>query len=94
MVSVIVHAYIIYYILGLEDSETVSKSSVSTSIEAFCLLLPGKNLVLSDLLLGKKFRNRGGKVGALKAFRNLENDGFGALKLVPESRVRQSLNFL
>ena len=77
----------VYHNIGLEDSEAVSKSNSSTTTEAFCLLLPGRKLILSDLLLGKKFRNKGGKVGALKAFRNLENDGFGTLKLVPESRV-------
>jgi hypothetical protein len=35
-------------------------------------MLPGKKLVLSDLLLGKKFRNKGSKALALKAFKNLK----------------------
>lgn len=63
------------------------KSNDPPSIEAFCLTLPGRKLVLSDLLLGKKFRHRGGKIGAVKTFKSLETDGLGNLILVPGSRV-------
>ena len=56
-------------------------------MEEFCLTLPGKKLVISDLLFGKKFRHRGGKIGAMEAFRNLETDGLGRLIPVPGGRV-------
>ena len=44
---------------------------------AFTLLLPGKTLYLSKLLALKKFRNKGNKDGAVRAFYNLEEDGLG-----------------
>ena len=55
---------------------------LSSTLEEFCLMLLGRKLILSDLLLGKKFRYKGGKAGALKALKNYET-----LELVPGSRV-------
>ena len=46
-------------------------------IASYCLLLPGKVLHLTPLLAAKKFRNRGNKEGALRAFGLLEDDGLG-----------------
>ena len=44
---------------------------------AYCLHLPGKVLYLSPLLAQKKFRKRGNKDGALRAFYQLETEGLG-----------------
>ena len=44
---------------------------------AFCLHLPGKILYLSPLLAQKKFRKRGNKDGAIRAFYQLETEGLG-----------------
>ena len=50
------------------------------SNEAFVLMLPGKQLDVSFLVnTKKKFRNRGGRDGALEAMKNLENSGIGKL---------------
>ena len=49
--------------------------------EAFVLTLPGKCLDVSTLVnIKKKFRNRGGREGALYAMRQLAKDGMGELK--------------
>ena len=44
---------------------------------AFCLHLPGMKLYLSPLLAQKKFRKRGNKDGAVRAFYQLESEGLG-----------------
>ena len=44
---------------------------------AFTLLLPGKTLYLSKLLALKKFRNKGNKDGAVRAFFKLEEEELG-----------------
>lgn len=66
------------------DSSVVLKKT-EQSIEAYCLLLPGKSLNLSELLHAKKFRGRGNKDGALLAFRQLETAGLGYLEEVSTS---------
>lgn len=57
----------------------------STSLIAYCLLLPGKKLHLSALLAAKKFRGKGNKDGAVAAFQELERIGLGTLS-TEESR--------
>lgn len=49
---------------------------------AFCLTLPGKKLHLTPLLAAKKFRARGNKEGALRAFYQLEEEGLGKVLIV------------
>ncbi len=44
---------------------------------AYCLHLPGKILYLSPLLAQKKFRKRGNKDGAVRAFYQLDAEGLG-----------------
>ena len=46
---------------------------------AFTLLLPGKVLHLSALIVSRKFRDRGNKAGALEAMNHLEDCGLGKL---------------
>lgn len=46
---------------------------------AFALLLPGKVLHLSALIVTRKFRDRGNKAGALEAMKHLESCGLGKL---------------
>ena len=57
------------------------------SIEQFCLMLPGKVLDLSQLLIAKKFRKRGNKQGALTAFKMLEADELGNLEEKEQSNI-------
>ena len=62
-----------------------------STVEGFCLTLPGKQLDLSVLLKEKKFRHKGNKEGALRAMRILEEDGLGRLdekKLSNKSSVK------
>ena len=53
---------------------------------AFVLLLPGKVLHLSALIVARKFRDRGNKAGALEAMKLLEDCGMG--KLLSVNSVR------
>lgn len=48
-------------------------------------MLPGKTLVLTNLN-AKKFRNKGNKDGALKAFRELASEGLGKIYECASSR--------
>ena len=43
----------------------------------FCLCLPGKTLYLTPLLALKKFRKKGNKDGAVRAFYQLQEEGLG-----------------
>ena len=73
---------------GIDETDVPQSSkNISSTLEEFCLMLPGRKVILSYLLLGKKFRYKRGKAGALKAFKNLESDKLGTLELVPGSRV-------
>lgn len=63
----------------LESVKTTSPGTIQTN-EAFVLTLPGRCLDVSSLInKKKKFRNRGGKDGALNAMRKLEECGMGRL---------------
>ena len=60
---------------------TLQVSSSQKSTEAYILTLPGKCLDVSELVnKKKKFRNRGGREGALYAMQELAKDGMGELK--------------
>jgi hypothetical protein len=59
----------------LFTADTVEEvKDVEESTAAFCLRLPGKTLFLSHLLALKKFRKKGNKDGALRAFYKLEEE--------------------
>lgn len=58
--------------------------------EAFVLSLPGKSLDVPLLVNKKKFRNRGGRDGALDAMRRLEEKGLGKLAL---KKSKGSVNY-
>ena len=60
--------------------------SKESSNAAFCLSLPGRILYLTPLLAQKRFRKRGNKEGALRAFCQLEEDGLGKLFEVTGSK--------
>ena len=53
---------------------------------AFTLLLPGKVLHLSALIVARKFRDRGNKAGALEAMNLLQDKGLGKLLSVNSAR--------
>ena len=59
---------------------TTAVAHTSVSNEALVLCLPGKKLDVSFLInKKKKFRNRGGRDGAMAAMRQLEKEGLGKL---------------
>ena len=67
-----------------------------SSNESFVLLLPGRQLDVSSLVnKKKKFRNRGGRDGALSAMRKLEENGLGKL-VVKQSKgsIKVSVSFV
>lgn len=53
---------------------------------SYCLTLPGKVLYLTPLLSAKKFRNRGNKDGAVRAFMKLEEEGLGKTYVIGGSK--------
>ena len=72
----------IHALYAVDTADTVcvnpsDRGNMSTA--AYCLLLTGATLDLSSLLSSKKFRNKGGKEGALAAMRLLQSDGLGVL---------------
>ena len=73
----------ITYIMLCKSSGSLaatSSASVTVSNEAFVLTLSGKCLDVSTLVnKKKKFRFRGGKDGALKTMKELEESGLGTL---------------
>ncbi len=78
--------------LGVTLSEPgPSESSEETAAE-YCLNLPGKTLYLTHLLALKKFRKRGNKDGALRAFQSLDKEGLGKLVQVGSSKGSHSVS--
>ena len=70
------------YNTNVSVSAATSSPEKVHSNEAFVLTLPGKVLDVSILVnKRKKFRSRGGKDGALKAMKGLEEAGMGNLVL-------------
>ncbi len=49
-------------------------------------MLPGQTLYLTPLLTAKKFRNRGNKDGAIRAFVQLEEEGLGRTLVIGGSK--------
>lgn len=66
-----------------DHSNTISEDDTTA---AFCLTLPGETLYLTPLLNGKKFRNRGNKDGAVRAFLQLEEEGLGKTVIIGGSK--------
>ena len=73
-------------------NEEPKESEGSTA--AYCLNLPGKTLFLSHLLSLKKFRKRGNKDGAIKAFFKLEEEGLGKVLEIPSLKASQRVRKL
>ena len=65
-----------------------------TSLAAYCLLLPGKQLHLSALLAAKKFRGRGNKEAAVAALQELEEAGLGKVEVEESRRGTAAVGFL
>ena len=59
------------------------------AIAAYCLTLPGQTLYLNPLLQAKKFRKRGNKDGAVRAFLQLEEEGLGKTPVIGEGKGTQ-----
>ena len=64
----------IFHTVDLAESPPASQD-VDTA--GFCLTLPGQTLYLTPLLALKKFRKRGNKDGAIRAFYRLQEEGLG-----------------
>lgn len=72
--------------------EEADEDKTEGSTAAFCLSLPGKTLYLSHLLTQKKFRKRGNKDGALRAFYKLEDEGLGKVMEVAGVKGTQGVS--
>ena len=71
------------------EADPVSKDDETA---AFCLSLPGKTLYLTPLLALKKFRKRGNKDGAVRAFYRLHEEGLGKVLEVTGSKGTSSVS--
>ena len=60
--------------------------SEDDAVAAYCLTLPGQTLYLTPLLQAKKFRKRGNKGGAVRAFLQLEEEGLGKTLVIGEGK--------
>ena len=60
--------------------------SEDDAVAAYCLTLPGQTLYLTPLLQAKKFRKRGNKDGAVRAFLQLEEEGLGKTLVIGEGK--------
>jgi len=60
--------------VGFDEGTTASKEDETAG---FCLTLPGRTLYLTPLLALKKFRKKGNKDGAVRAFYQLMEEGLG-----------------
>ena len=59
---------------------------------AYCLTLPGRTLYLTPLLAQKKFRKKGNKDGAVRAFYQLQEDGLGKVLEVGGNKGTSSVS--
>ena len=60
----------------------------------YCLTLPGKELFLSPFLSNKKFREKGNKEGAIKAFDLLQQEGLGQVMETTSVRGTSKVDLL
>ena len=74
---------LLYFSVDVGDHSNASEDDTTA---AFCLTLPGETLYLTPLLNGKKFRNRGNKDGAVRAFLQLEEEGLGKTLIIGGSK--------
>ena len=74
--------YVGGFSLQISDMDNEQDISDDNITAAYCLTLPGKVLYLSPLLSAKKFRNRGNKDGAVRAFLQLEEEGLGTTYII------------
>ena len=58
----------------------------------FCLTLPGRILYLTPLLALKKFRKKGNKDGAVRAFYRLQEEGLGNVQEVMGTKGTSSVS--
>ena len=71
-----------------KDGNQHDNISDDDAIAAYCLTLPGETLYLTPCLLQKKFRNRGNKDGAVRAFLQLEEEGMGKTLVVGGDQLK------
>ena len=77
--------FCIFFILTVAAHVNSSPSQQDHSVAAYCLL-PGKTLHLSALLNAKRFRDKGNKEGAVRAFKLLQEAGLGKVIETKPSR--------
>lgn len=71
--------HMIYFFLYVAFTVTSTQDSQAHDNAAFSLLLPGRILYLSALLVQTKFRGRGNKAGALSGWNLLQEAGVAKL---------------
>ena len=64
----------------------IGHSAQDHAVAKYCLLLPGKVLHISALLIAKRFRDKGNKDGAVRAIRTLQSAGLGEVIEVKPQR--------
>lgn len=72
--------------ISVDAADQSSSASDDDLTAAFCLTLPGETLYLTPLLNAKKFRNRGNKDGAVRAFLQLEEEGLGKTLVIGSTK--------
>ena len=70
----------------------IGEADEQDTTAGYCLTLPGKKLYLTPLLAMKKFRKKGNKDGALKAFYQLEEEGLGKVLEVAGTKSTSSVS--
>lgn len=85
-------SYIFTVVTAKSDDD--ERMTDDEKIAAYCLLLPGKKLFLTPLLAAKKFRNRGNKDGAVRAFELLEEQGLGQTFVVGATKGTTQVKLL
>ena len=84
-----IRTYILYP--SVDFAET-SPAAQDGDTAAYCLTLPGRTLYLTPLLAQKKFRKKGNKDGAVRAFYQLQEEGLGKVLEVGGNKGTSSVS--
>lgn len=82
-----------HFVVDLTE-EIVDVGEDDACTAGYCLSLPGRTLYLTPLLAMKKFRRRGNKDGAIRAFYRLEEDGLGKVLEISGSKGILTVRYL
>ncbi len=82
------------FIYTSADFAEAKPSTREDETTALCITLPGKTLYLTPLLAMKKFRKKGKKEGAIRAFYRLQEEGLGRVLEVAGSKGTSAVSIL